>query len=373
MDIKFKCIYMLLISLGMVISNQTTAQETRFAVAGLEHGHVHWVFQDAFQGDYKFVGIFETNKELTKNFKQRYSVPDSLFFTDLEEMLDKVKPTAVVAFGPTNSHIEVVRQAAPRGLHVMVEKPLATTVEDALEIEKLAKDNNIHVLTNYETSWYPATDEVIEKVHENAEDFGKLRKAVFHHGHKGPKEIGVEKEFLDWLTDPIKNGGGALMDFGCYGANIMTFMTHGEIPISVRALVQTHKPEIYKEVDDEATILVEYASSQAIIQGSWNWPFDRKDMDVYGEYGKMHAVNRNTVKARLKDSASDNTMLLTADQTKTYTNPFAYFKAVIDGAIEMPSFGLYTLENNVRVVQILDAARRSAKDGSVINFKSDYQ
>lgn len=373
MWVKNQSILTLLCTVLMLVFNQTKAQETRYAVAGLEHGHVHWIFQDAFQGDYRFVGIYEPNKELTKNFKQRYNAPDSIFFTDLEDMLDKVKPTAVVAFGPTNSHIEVVRIAAPRGLHVMVEKPLATTMEDAYEIEKLAKEYKVHVLTNYETSWYPATDEVIGKVHENADDFGQLRKAVFHHGHKGPKEIGVEKEFLDWLLDPVKNGGGALMDFGCYGANIMTFMTRGEMPISVRALVQTHKPEIYKKVDDEATVLVEYESSQAIIQGSWNWPFDRKDMDVYGEFGKMHAVNRNTVKARMKGSASDNTMLLTADQTKTYTNPFAYFKAVIDGAIKMPSFGLYTLENNVRVVQILDAARRSAKDGSVINFNSDNQ
>ncbi len=364
---------MLLFSFGMLVSNLSKAQETRFAVAGLEHGHVHWVFQDAFQGNYSFVGISETNKELANNFKQRYNVPDSLFFTDLEEMLDKVKPTAVVAFGPTNSHIEVVRLAAPKGLHVMVEKPLATTIEDAIEIEKLAKANNIHVLTNYETSWYPATDAVINKVHASADDFGQLRKAVFHHGHKGPKEIGVEKEFLDWLIDPIQNGGGALMDFGCYGANIMTFMMRGEMPISVGALVQTHKPDIYKEVDDEATILVEYATSQAIIQGSWNWPFDRKDMDVYGEFGKMHAINRNTIKTRMKGADSENTMLLTADQTKTYTNPFNYFKAVIDGELEMPSFGLYTLENNVRVVQILDAAKRSSQEVRIVYFKSDNQ
>src|SRR5690606_14869925 len=78
----------------------------------------------------------------------------TLFFTDLPKMLDEIKPDAVSAFGAINEHIAVVRACAPRQIHVMVEKPLATTVADAKEIKELAERYKIHVLTNFETSWY---------------------------------------------------------------------------------------------------------------------------------------------------------------------------------------------------------------------------
>ena len=48
-----------------------------------------------------------------------------------------------------------------------------------------------------------------------------IRKVVVHVGYHGPREFGVAQEFFDWLTDPVLNGGGALTDFGCYGANLM--------------------------------------------------------------------------------------------------------------------------------------------------------
>ena len=87
---------------------------------------------------------------------------------------------------------------------------------------------------------------------------GEIRKMVAMDGHKGPKEINVQPEFLDWLTDPVRNGGGALFDFGCYGANLMTWLMDNQRPLAVTAVTQQNKPAIYPRVDDEATILVEY-------------------------------------------------------------------------------------------------------------------
>ena len=113
-------------------------------------------------------------------------------------------------------------------------------------------------------------------VHGHA--LGDVRKVVVHDGHSGPKEIGVGPEFLSWLTDPKLNGGGALFDFGCYGADLMTWLMDGQRPETVTAVTQQIKPEIYPRVDDEATIILTYPKAQAILQASWNWPFDRKDM-----------------------------------------------------------------------------------------------
>jgi len=305
---------------------------------------------------------------LREKAMKQFKLDASLFYDDLSKMIDQVKPDGLCAFGATSEHIDVVRVAAPRKVHVMVEKPLATTVKDAEEMVRLARQNNIHLLTNFETSWYPTTDKTYELTRD--ENFmGKIRKMVIHDGHEGPKEIGVSDEFFEWLTDPVKNGGGALPDFACYGANLMTYLMNGEAPTSVTAVTQQFKPHIYPKVDDEATIVLTYPNAQAIIQASWNWPYSRKDMAVYGEYG--YAITTDHKKMEIKSGKEPKKSLeLEPVQTGTYTSPFLYFADVIRKKITVPKNGLYSLENNVMVVEILEAARKSAETGKTIQIKN---
>ncbi|MBD0295131.1 MAG: Gfo/Idh/MocA family oxidoreductase, partial [Flavisolibacter sp.] len=256
----------------------------RLAVAGITHGHVSWILGRKNKEDVIVAGIYEPNTELAQRYAKRFNLNADLFYTDLRKMLDAVKPEAVVAFGSIYQHMAVVEACAPRGIHVMVEKPLATNVAHAERMTQLARKYNIHLLTNYETSWYPTTEKTYQLV-ADTNYMGRIRKVVVHDGHQGPKEIGVNKEFLDWLTDPVQNGGGALIDFGCYGANLMTYLMQGQEPVSVTAVTRQFKPAIYPKVDGDATIMVGYPAAQCIIQASWNWPFSRTDMEVYGETG----------------------------------------------------------------------------------------
>ncbi len=347
---------------------QSTAQKpVRMAVAGLTHGHAVFILDRAEKGrkDIELVGIFEPNKELYEQIAKQYNLKPDLFYSDLNKMLDAVKPEAVAAFGSIFEHMMVVEACAPRGIHVMVEKPLATNMAHATRMAELAAKYHIQILTDFETSWYPTT----EKTWQLANDsnyLGKIRKVVFHDGHEGPKEIGCGKEFLDWLTDPVQNGGGALNDFGCYGANLMTYLMQDEDPVSVTAVTRQFKPEIYPKVDDDATILVNYPSAQCIIQASWNWPFGRKDMEVYGETGYILSVNNTAMRLRNSKSGGEHSILVTTKDTPVYDDPFSYFVDVLRGKIKIPKKGLYSLENNVMVVRILDAARESAKTGKTV-------
>lgn len=223
-------------------------------------------------------------------------------------------------------------------------------------------------ITDYETSWYPTTVKSFKMVNE--ENFvGKLRKVVLHDGHQGPKEIGCDKYFLNWLTDPVLNGGGAIVDFGCYGANLMTALTKGEKPISVTAVTRHYKPEVYPKVDDDATIIVSYPESQCIIQASWNWPFNRKDMEIYGDTGYIMADNNHSMRIKGKGMQMAKSEQVTSADVAVYEDPFDYLAAVLNGKIKVPAYGLYSLENNLQVVQILDAARKSAKTGKTIFLK----
>ncbi len=193
---------------------------------------------------------------------------------------------------------------------------------------------------------------------------GAVRKMVVHDGHPGPQEIGVDPVFLDWLTDPIQNGGGALIDFGCYGADLITWIMKGARPLSVVAITQQLKPDKYPRVDDEATIIVTYPNAQGIIQASWNWPASRKDIEVYGETG--YVITVDALNMRFRKSEKDKEITFAAEPTLFPQNdPFAYLAAVVRGTIT-PGNDLSSLQTNMIVVEILDAARTSAKEGKVV-------
>lgn len=346
----------------------TSDAPLRLAVAGTTHGHVPWILGRKGKTDVTLVGIYEPKKELSERNAKTYSLNPALFYTNLINMLDAVKPEAVVAFGSVYEHLAVVEACAPRGIHVMVEKPLTTNNEHAVKMQELAKKYNIYLLTNYETSWYPST----QKTYQLAVDsnyVGTIRKVVFHHGHQGPKKIGVKPEFFDFLTDPVQNGGGAIIDFGCYGANIMTYLMQGEHPVSVTAVTRNYQPDIYPRVDDEATIIVTYPKAHCIIQASWNWPFNRKDMEVYGETGYVITEDNNNMRIRNSKTNGEQTIKVTTSDVPVYTDPFSYFADVIRHKITVPINGLYSLENNVTAVRILDAARESAKTGKTVILK----
>ena len=356
----------------MFLSSFTTkAQENgpplRVAVIGLSHSHVHWILNRQNDGDFEIVGVYEQDEALAARLFKQYKMAPSLLYQDLELMLDETRPEAATAFNMIFEHLEAMEACAPRGVHLMVEKPLAANLKHARAMEELAQKHKVHLLTNYETTWYP-TNHLAYELAVEQEALGAIRKIVVRDGHPGPKEIGVNEEFLDWLTDPVKNGGGAVTDFGCYGANLMTWLMQGQKPLSVMALLQQHKPDIYPKVDDEATIMLEYPSAQGIIHASWNWPINRKDMEVYGKTGYVYADNRSKIRIRMSEEQKEEEQLLEARKSPL-DDPFKWLRAVVREEISLDRMDLGSLENNMIVMEILDAAIKSARKGKRIELK----
>jgi predicted dehydrogenase len=336
----------------------------RLAIAGLVHGHVHgFMRQLSRRQNVELVGVYEPDATLREQFRVQHKLDASRMFADLDALFAAAKPDFVAGFSNTRDHRGLVEVAARRGVHVMVEKPLAVSVADARAIEQAAAKGRIHVIVNYETTWYASHRSIWETMHERRAG-GALRKIVAMDGHEGPKEINVQPEFLDWLRDPIRNGAGALFDFGCYGANLATWLMDEARPLAVTAMTQRFKPAIYPNVDDEATILIEYPGAQAIAQASWNWPFSRKDLEVYGERAYAIATGPGSVRVRLPGQAetSETPALWPEDERDV----LSYLTAVVRGRIK-PS-GLSGLRNNVIVVEILEAARESARTGKSVRL-----
>jgi predicted dehydrogenase len=339
------------------------AQPLRIAIVGLVHGHVRG-FLDRVKDrpDVQLVALVDPDKALLEQYRQRYGLAPERAQSSLEGMLDSARPEAVAVFTSTFDHPEVVEACAARGIHVMMEKPLAVSMEHGRRMAEAAARGRIHVFVNYETTWHPSNRAVYRAVREGA--LGPVRKMVAHDGHRGPKEIGVQREFLSWLTDPVLNGGGALTDFGCYGANLFTWLMGDVRPLSVMAVTQTLKPAVYPRVDDEATIVVTWPEAVGIIQASWNWPFDRKDLEVYGRTGQALTVQREAVRFRLEGKADEEvpSPAIAAPED----DPVRYLVAVARGEIRLS--GLSSLANNLMVTEILDAARESARTGRLVTL-----
>jgi predicted dehydrogenase len=339
----------------------------RVAIVGLVHGHVKGFLGALPKAtNAQLVAIVEPDTALAHQYATQYHLDSTLFYTNLETMLDRQHPDAVLVYTTIQDHRKVIEAAARHNISSVVEKPLATTLDDALAIRAAARNHHVHVLTNYETTWYPSNQEAYAEA--STGKLGELRKVVVHDGHEGPQEIGVGPEWLPWLTDPIQNGAGALFDFGCYGADLVTMLMHGRAPLSVTTVLQTDKPALYPNVDDDATVILRYPGAQAVLMPSWNWPFARKDMEVYGATGYAITVAANDLRVRYKGEAAESHKTappLAPDRASSLD----YLAAVLRKQIT-PDGDLSALDTNVIVMQILDAARLSAQTGRTIDLKA---
>ena len=338
----------------------------RVGILGLTHGHAAGFLRNSLtRTDLDIVGISEPNAEVAERYATLHQFDRSRLYRSHAEMLDKAKPEVVMVFTSTVEHLQAVQLCAQRKLHVMMEKPLAVSVEHGRAMEAAAKAAGIHVMVNYETTWYPVNAPIWTLVHNDGQ-LGPVRRIVTHYGHQGPKEIGTPPEFFGWLSDPAKNGAGALYDFGCYGANFATWLFDNARPLSVSAMTKTNKPAIYPHVDDEATVVLQYPSAQVVIQPSWNWPFSRKDMEIYGETGYLITSNPRDYRLRLKASKQDET--LTAPPLPHADGDVVQYLTSVVRDGRKPD-GLTGLANNLIVTEILSAARESARTGRVVHFK----
>src|SRR5260370_7692001 len=144
-------------------------------------------------------------------------------------MLKEARPEAEIRKNATDRHLEILRECAKRHLHYSTEKPMATNAADAREMERLASQAGIKLMVNYWNAWVAASHDLFHAVKSG--QVGPVQRIIVQYGHRGPKEIGVSQYFADWLYDPVKNGGGAIMDFGSYGTPLAPWLKAPPTPV----------------------------------------------------------------------------------------------------------------------------------------------
>ncbi len=333
------------------------AGEYKMAIIGMVHSHVWGHLGAMLKGEHaKLAGIAETVPDLVAEAKKRGAnqVP---FFSDFHTMLDEVRPDFVWAFVENNRHLEIVEACAPKKIHVIFEKPLAATYSEALAIRRLAQEHGIQVMTNYQMAWWPANYTAKAKVDAGALGQVWRLRGIVGHGGPGQSE-GLNKYFFDWLTDPEKNGAGALMDFGCYNA-LWSLWYFGR-PERVYAQVNHLRPQTFPKVEDNSDLLLSYRESVGVFEGSWDLPRGFQDLEIFGLKGSLYMKN-GSVELRTGRNAEPVEMQpLPAERAE----PLAYMTSSLRSG--KPLDGLTALDINVGVVEIIEAAKRSVKTGNAV-------
>ena len=345
----------------------TAPQPYKIAVVGLVHAHVWGHLKTMVDGKVAhLVGVAEPNAELTAEAK-KLGVADNLIFTDYRKMLEQTKPDIVWAFVENNRHLEVAEFCAPRHINLIFEKPLASTYADARKIAALAKQYDIRVMTNYQMAWWPAN-----YVAKDAVDKGEVGTVYRLHGvvgHGGPGSEGPRnKFFFAWLTDPEKNGAGALMDFGCYNA-LWSLWYLGK-PQTIYASVNHLRPDRFPKVEDAATLVFNYPNAVGIFEGSWDLPRSFQDLEVFGRPGTQQPgsiyMTRSKVELRKGKETQD---LPISPLPESQSEPIAYMSACIRD--KKPIEGLTAIGINVDVIHIIDLAKESVKSGKAVKMPAN--
>src|SRR5947209_4075522 len=126
-------------ALGGIVSPAQSSGPVRVVIVGLVRGHVKGFLRNLPQSkDATLVGIVEPDAVLAGQYEKQFSLDHGLFHTDLKETLRSTHPDAVLVYTTILDHRRVIETAAGMGISSMVEKPLSTTVEDAVAIRDAA-------------------------------------------------------------------------------------------------------------------------------------------------------------------------------------------------------------------------------------------
>jgi predicted dehydrogenase len=337
---------------------------TRLAIVGLDHDHVWGLLKIiANEPDAELVSIADPHAELIEKAKATAPVGVK-FYSDYIQMLDEIKPDAVIVTTANNRHLEILKACAKRKIHFFTEKPMAASGADAREMKRLAGEAGIKLMVNYVSAWPEASQEAIARI--NAGEIGKVQKIIVQFGHEGPKEIGTSKYFTAWLYDPAKNGAGALMDFGCYGAD-WAMVLKGR-PQRVYATSLTLKREQHNLVEDDATVLLEYPDATAILMPSWDWSYGKGQAEIFGSKGSFLVRGDGLLFQPAKGQTSlenpDGKPVRTQTVLAEKRNGVAYFLYCIRN--NKPIEGPVSAVINVGVNEIIDAAKESIRTGRAV-------
>ena len=239
------------------------ANKLRVGIMGMTHDHIWGNLRDLKTSPLgELVAAADPNLELLEKVQTEFECPQ--VFESYGDMLDEVDLDAVYVYGDNATGAELTMMAAERGIHVMVEKPMASNLEGAVNMVAASLRAGTSLMVNWPFAWTPGLQKAMEMA--KAGEIGRVFSTKYRAAHAGPKELGCTPYFYNWLYDADLNGAGALMDYCCYGAALARYML-GQ-PSRVTGVLG-HLAKDYITIDDNAMIVMQWSRSMALTEASW--------------------------------------------------------------------------------------------------------
>jgi glucose-fructose oxidoreductase len=345
----------------------------KMRVAGINFDHMHMgdLLRMVFDHPQtEIVGICDEEPKRMQSAIANFNIPAERIFTDVDECIEKSRPDFVILCSATARHAEDVERIAPHRVHILVEKPFATSVAEADLMIAAAKQHKVFLAINWPLRWYPGHCTAYRLLTEGR--IGELEEVHFYDGNRGPLWHSADK--IETTPTPAgkrqswfykrRQGGGSLLDYLGYGTTLGTWYHQGRKPIEITAV--TDLPNGL-EVDEHSITVARYACGLSKFETRWGtftdpWtiqPQPKCGFVLKGSDGTISSYDRElTIRLQTrKKPAGEN---LPVDRLQPpFQNPIQYFNDCLhrDHAPEGP------LSPKICRIgqQIVDSAVLSAK------------
>lgn len=331
----------------------------RIATLGLHHDHA-WSNLEELQatGRAELVAAADTDAELLEHYRTRF--PGNTY-SSYEELLDSEELDAVYIFASNLLSEDLTVLAAEKGLHCLVEKPMAATLAGAHRMMQAAEENSIRLMINWPFAWWPQLRHGIAMA--QAGELGQLWQVKYRAAHQGPVELGCSKQFCEWLYDEELNGAGALMDYCCYGAVLADVLLGKPESVTGVKISTGLKPDLHLE--DNAILVLSYPHALATTEASWTQigKLTSYGTTLYGSVGTVHIEPDHDGRILLANAEHpEGISLEIPPQPEHLQNASTHFLEALDHP-EMDLHPLCNASHGLGAQWILEEGIRSASKG----------
>lgn len=329
----------------------------RVGVLGLTHDHV-WDNLDTLARHPKAALIAAADARLELREKARAYGFEHLY-EDPQQLLEHVNLDAVYVFSDNRQSAELGAQAAKRGLHVMVEKPMAADYVGAVELVAAAQAAGTQLMVNWPFIWWPSLQYALRMIAGGR--IGRVFQVHYRAAHAGPREVGCSPAFSEWLLDPHRNGSGVLMDYCSYGA-ALTCLLLG-LPSRVTAIA-SRVQKLDLPAEDNAVVIMQHAAAVSTSVGSWTQIGHMTSYVpmFYGTDGTL-VVTHDSVSLATRDSESGTELDIPAPAPEDESSAAFFIHRILSGE---PITGICGAHVSLAVQEVLEAALASALEGRTI-------
>lgn len=334
----------------------------RVGLLGMTHDHV-WSVAADFRGSERgeLVAAADPHPELLEKARTEFGI---VTFESYEEMLERTELDAVCVYADNAGTVELTEMAADRGLHVLVEKPLAADLAGADAMLAAVRRAGVELMVNWPFAWWAPFQHALSLAEGGR--IGRLFGTHYRAAHCGPKELGCSPFFYEWLYDAERNGAGALMDYCSYGSALARYLLGqpSRVTGTVGRLVKD-----YVTVDDNAIITMQWSRAMALAEASWSQigHLTSYVTAIYGTEGTLLVEPGKQGRLLLADREHDMGVELDIPPLPSdRCNAAAYFlSCIVEGR---PVEGLCSAEVGRDAQEILEAGLLSAAAGSAISL-----